>query len=136
MYGALVTGMLCRIHKTGTSTAAVLALLNKRLLVRPVPAHYGSTIYAVYDPERRRLSLSNAGHLYPLRSSPGSVVALGSGGIPSEHFPGSDYETTTVDLAPGDTVLFATHGLHEMRNAEREDFSWVRLGKLWRRSRS
>jgi phosphoserine phosphatase RsbU/P len=135
MYGALVMGMLRGIHKTGTNTAAVLALLNKRLLVRPVPAHYCSTIYAVYDPAHRQLSLSNAGLPYPLHSSPDSVVTLGQGGIPSGLFPGSEYETTTVDLAPGDTVLFATDGLHEMRNAEREDFSWGHLGKLWRRTR-
>lgn len=135
MYGALVMGMLRGIHKTGTDTAAVLALLNKRLVVRPVPAHYCSTIYAVYDPSSRRLSFSNAGLPYPVLSSPEAVVTLANGGIPSGMFPGSAYESQSVELAPGDTVLFATDGLHEIRNAEREDFSWDQLGKIWRRSR-
>jgi serine phosphatase RsbU (regulator of sigma subunit) len=34
-------------------------------------------------------------------------------------------------LAPGDSVLFATDGLHELRNQRDEDFSWDRLGELW-----
>lgn len=34
-------------------------------------------------------------------------------------------------LAPGDSVLFATDGLHELRNQHDEDFSWDRLGELW-----
>jgi hypothetical protein len=34
-------------------------------------------------------------------------------------------------LAPGDSVLFATDGLHELRNHRDEDFSWDRLGELW-----
>lgn len=134
MYGALVMGMLRGIHKTGTDTAAVLALLNKRLLVRPVPAHYCSTMYAVYEPASRILTLSNAGLPYPLHASREAVVTLGQGGIPSGLFPGSAYDRCTVRLQPGDTVLFATDGLHEMRNAAREDFSWDRLGKIWRGS--
>jgi hypothetical protein len=28
-------------------------------------------------------------------------------------------------------VLFATDGLHELRNQRDEDFSWDRLGELW-----
>jgi len=135
MYGALVMGMLRGIHKTGTDTSAVLALLNKRLLVRPVPAHYCSTIYAVYDPPSRRLCFSNAGLPYPLHASSESVATLEQSGIPSGLFPGTEYDALTVTLSPGDTILFATDGVHEMRNAAREDFSWQQLGKIWQRSR-
>jgi hypothetical protein len=41
------------------------------------------------------------------------------------------YDKYTVRLAPGDSVLFATDGLHELRNHCDEDFSWDRLGELW-----
>ena len=50
MYAALVMGMLRGIHKTGEDTATALALLNERLLVRPVAGRYAATLYAVFDP--------------------------------------------------------------------------------------
>lgn len=135
MYGALVMGMLRGVNKTGADTAFVLALLNKRLLVRPVPGRYCATLYALYDPASRVLSFSNAGLPYPLHASESGCRALGEGGLPSGLFPGSAYDIHAVRLALGDTVLFATDGLHEMRNSQREDFSWGKLGELWRRSR-
>jgi hypothetical protein len=36
-----------------------------------------------------------------------------------------------VRLSPGDVVLFATDGLHEMRNHAGEDFSWKQLPETW-----
>jgi sigma-B regulation protein RsbU (phosphoserine phosphatase) len=35
-----------------------------------------------------------------------------------------------VRLDPGDALLFATDGLHELRNQRDEDFGWERLGEL------
>jgi hypothetical protein len=60
MYAALVMGTLRGINKTGEDTAAVLALLNKRLLVRPVSGRYCATIYALFNPLTRLLTFSNA----------------------------------------------------------------------------
>jgi len=50
MYAALVMGTLRGINKTGEDTPEVLALLNKRLLVRPIRGRYCATIYALFDP--------------------------------------------------------------------------------------
>src|SRR5580704_16164853 len=68
MYSALVMGMLRGINKTGEDTASVLALLNKRLLVRPVSGRYAATLYALYDPATLKLTFSNAGLPYPLHA--------------------------------------------------------------------
>src|ERR1700732_2787965 len=53
MYAALVMGMLRGINKTDERTSTVLAVLNKRLLVRPVQGRFATTLYAVYDPAPR-----------------------------------------------------------------------------------
>jgi serine phosphatase RsbU (regulator of sigma subunit) len=135
MYGALVMGLLRGINKTGEDTASVLAMLNKRLLVRPVHAPYCATLYALYDPATRDLSFSNAGIPRPLLVSAAGCRSLGEGGLPSGLFPGSEYETHTVRLAPGDMVLFATDGLHELRNPEREDFCLERIYDVWTKCR-
>lgn len=132
MYGALVMGMLRGIHKTGEDTATALAILNERLLVRPVAGRYAATLYAVFDPASLRLNFSNAGLPYPLRVSATGCHVLGRGGLPSGLLPGSAYESFSVQLSPGDAVLFATDGLHELRDDQDNDFSWAKLGEIWR----
>lgn len=131
MYSALVMGMLRGINKTGEDTASVLAMLNKRLLVRPVSGRYAATLYALYEPETLKLTFSNAGLPYPLHASESGCSTLGLGGLPSGLFPGSSYDLHTVQLAPGDAVLFATDGLHELRNRKGDDFSWEKLTEIW-----
>jgi phosphoserine phosphatase RsbU/P len=130
MYAALVMGTLRGINKTGEDTPAVLALLNERLLVRPITGRYCATIYALFDPITRQLTFSNAGLPHPVLVSKGRYSRLGEGGIPSAVFPRTSYDKYTVQLEPGDSVLFATDGLHELRNHRDEDFGWDRLGEL------
>src|SRR6202022_1509384 len=48
MYAALAVGTLRGVHKTGQSPAAVLSILNRRLLVRGVPRRYSTAQYAVF----------------------------------------------------------------------------------------
>jgi len=134
MYATLVMGTLRGTHKTGTDTASVLAMLNKRLLVRPVMGRYAATVYAVYDPATRELCFSNAGLPYPLLASGKDCKPLGEGGLPSGLFCGSSYESHRVQLAPGDAVLFATDGLTELRDCSGNDFSWDRLTEIWKAS--
>jgi serine phosphatase RsbU (regulator of sigma subunit) len=131
MYAALVMGMLRGINKTGEDPGAVLELLNQRLLVRPVSGRYCATLYAVFDPAKNELTFSNAGLPYPVLVSGSGMRQLGGGGLPSGLFPGTTYEQHVVQLSPGDIVLFATDGLHELRNHWDEDFGWAELGELW-----
>jgi serine phosphatase RsbU (regulator of sigma subunit) len=92
---------------------------------------YCATLYAVFDPVSNELKFANAGLPYPVLVSSAGVSQLSIGGIPSGMFPGTTYEQEVVRLTPGDVVLFATDGLHEMRNQSGEDFSWNQLGKTW-----
>jgi sigma-B regulation protein RsbU (phosphoserine phosphatase) len=134
MYATLVMGTLRGTHKTGSNTASVLEMLNKRLLVRPVMGRYAATVYAVYDPATRQLAFSNAGLPYPLLASGEDCKRLGQGGLPSGLFGGSSYESHRVQLSPGDAVLFATDGLTELRDCRDNDFSWDRLTEIWKLS--
>ena len=135
MYASLVMGTIRGINKTGEDTAAVLALLNKRLRVRPVPGRFSSMIYALFNPASGQLTFSNAGVPFPLLVSSEGCRSLGEGGFPSGMFPDATYDIHTVQLSPGDAVLFATDGLHEMRNALGEDLSAGKLEEIWRQCR-
>ncbi|MGP4008467.1 SpoIIE family protein phosphatase [Streptomyces sp. 4N124] len=80
--------------------------------------HYIVTcLYAVYDPRTRQCLIANAGHMPPALAGPEhaptlldlpSGAPLGVGGIP--------FETTTVDLSPGDLLVLYTDGLVETRH--------------------
>ncbi|MER5386395.1 SpoIIE family protein phosphatase [Streptomyces sp. NPDC002688] len=79
--------------------------------------HYIVTcLYAVYDPRTRQCRIANAGHMPPALARPGAApvlldlpagAPLGVGGIP--------FETTTVELKPGDLLVLYTDGLVETR---------------------
>jgi phosphoserine phosphatase RsbU/P len=131
MYAALVTGTLRGVHKCGTDTGSVLERLNERLLQRPIPGRFCSTLYALFNPLTRELIFSNAGMPLPLLVSGTSCHQLGEGGFPSGMFPGAAYGRHVVQLSPGDSVLFATDGLHESRNGEGVEFSTAQLEEIW-----
>ncbi len=135
MYGAMVMGTLRGTNKTGEDTRGVLTALNRRLLARPVSGRYCATLYALFNPATLELRFSNAGLPFPLHASEEGCKTVGDGGVPSGLFPGSSYDVHSIKLSPGDTVLFATDGLHEMRNGKDEDFSWERLSEVWQRCR-
>jgi phosphoserine phosphatase RsbU/P len=131
MYGALVMGTLRGIHKTGTDTAQVLALLNERLAQRPIPGRFCSTLYALFNPATRELIFSNAGMPRPLLISEVGCRQLGEGGLPSGMFAGATYDRHVVQLRREDCVLFASDGLHELRNTDGVEFSTSRMKEVW-----
>ena len=132
MFAALVMGTLRGIHKTGTDPGRVLTMLNERLLRRPIPGRFCSTLYAVFNPATRVLVFSNAGMPLPLLLSGTVYQQLGEGGLPSGLFPGTTYGRHCVQLSPGDCILFATDGLHELRNKEGVEFCTAQLEQVWR----
>ncbi|MEU2927281.1 SpoIIE family protein phosphatase [Streptomyces sp. NPDC007251] len=118
--------------RTATTTLAALdldpALLLEHLdkTTSALDHSIATCVYAVYDPHLRQCRIANAGHLPPARVRPGrppelldlpTGVPLGVGGVA--------FSTVTVDLAPGDELVFYTDGLVETRRHsldERLDF--------------
>jgi phosphoserine phosphatase RsbU/P len=135
MYGSLVMGALRGIRKTGADTAGVLGLLNGTLMQRPLEGRFCSTLYALFNPATRELTFSNAGLPMPLLASETECRLLGEGGLPSGLFPVAAYGQHTVSLSPGDSVLFATDGLHESCNYEGAEFCNIQMGRTWAQCR-
>ena len=128
MYAALTVGTLRGIHKTGSPPTTVLSLLNRRLRTRAVPGRYSAVQYAVYDPSTRELWYANAGLPRPIHISvDGCCKEVGEGGLPSGLFDDARYDQWNITLKPGDAVLFATDGLIEAHNPNREEFGVDRL---------
>ncbi|MFE7167803.1 SpoIIE family protein phosphatase [Streptomyces sp. NPDC057616] len=108
--------------RTATNTLASLDLDPARVLehldriTEDLDHSIATCVYAVHDPELRQCRIANAGHLPPARLRAGHApellelptgVPLGVGGVA--------FSTTTVDLEPGDRLVFYTDGLVETR---------------------
>ncbi|MCT9140213.1 SpoIIE family protein phosphatase [Streptomyces violarus] len=119
--------------RTATTTLASLDLEPARLLehldkiTEGLEQAIATCVYAVHDPHLRQCRIANAGHLPPVRVRAGhppelldlpTGVPLGVGGVP--------FSTTTVDLEPGDRLVFYTDGLVETRRDPLDE----RLGTL------
>jgi sigma-B regulation protein RsbU (phosphoserine phosphatase) len=131
LYGSLAIGTVREIvvdHRR--EPADMLALLNKRLLGARLDSRFIALLFAVYDAPTRRLTLANAGGPYPLLVRDGTVQAIRLEGVPLGLLPDTEYDELTVDLRPGDVVLFASDGILESENAAQEEFGPARLEAL------
>ena len=127
MYAALAVGTLRGVHKTGQSPASVLSTLNRRLLVQGVPRRYSAAQYAVFDPRTAEMQVSGAGMPGPFHLSAEGCRVLDIPGLPAGLFANAEYDTSTVTMQPGDSVLFCTDGITDAFNMENEAFGISRL---------
>lgn len=132
LYAALAVGTLRGIHKTGRRPGSVLSLLNERLLLRGIPGRHCSIQYAIFYPATGEMILSSAGMPGPFLLRQHEFRPLQIAGIPPGLLPGVAYDELSVQLEPGDSVVFCTDGVTEARNAHDEEFGAERLQELCR----
>jgi sigma-B regulation protein RsbU (phosphoserine phosphatase) len=131
LYGSLAIGTVREIVVDhACEPACMLALLNQRLIAARLDSRFIAMMFAVYDAATRKLTLANAGGPYPLLVRNGQVQAIRLEGIPLGLIPDTQYDETTIDVQPGDIILFASDGILESENAEREEFGPERLTAL------
>jgi serine phosphatase RsbU (regulator of sigma subunit) len=84
---------------------------------------FTTAVLGEYNPVSRRLTYVNAGHNAPiLRRANGSFEILDVGGLPLGIQSDEVYETATLELKPGDALIFFTDGVVEAFNAAGEEF--------------
>jgi sigma-B regulation protein RsbU (phosphoserine phosphatase) len=131
LYASLAIGTIREIVVDHNGAPAeMLALLNQRLLGARLDSRFIAMLFAVYDAPTRRLTLSNAGGPYPLLVRDGVVQPIRLEGVPLGLLPGTDYDEMTLDLQPGDVALFASDGILESENADKEEFGPERLADI------
>jgi phosphoserine phosphatase RsbU/P len=131
LYGSLAIGML-REHVVThlCPPAEMLATLNRRLYNDRFDSRFIAMLFATYDAPSRSLMLANAGGPYPLLVRDGCVQPIRLEGVPLGLIPNTEYDETTVQLTPGDVVLFASDGILESENGDQEEFGPKRLFSL------
>jgi serine phosphatase RsbU (regulator of sigma subunit) len=127
MYAAVAVGILRSVHKTDQSPGEILSALNKRLMSRGGLRRHAAIVYGVFDPHTCEMRLASAGMPGPLYFSAKGCRVLELSGIPPGLFADSEYETLTLKLEPGDSILVCSDGIIEAQNARYDDFGIARL---------
>jgi len=107
-------------------------LLNERFS-RTQQRGFVTMIMTVIDPQTNEVTIVNAGHMPPVwRRSDGTIEEPGSeiSGIPIGIEETVQYEQTTIQLAPSESLVLYTDGLNEACNPEEEQFGIDRLKKV------
>ncbi|MCL2009889.1 MAG: CHASE2 domain-containing protein [Synergistaceae bacterium] len=115
----------------GGSPHGILTAANELLCQDNDAGMFVTAFIGIYDSGKKVLEYANAGHNPPLLMRDGvflpvkESIALGA-------VEDIEYETETIPLGEGDTVVFYTDGVTEMMNKRRELFGEGRLVKLLR----
>ena len=127
LFGSLAIGTLRETTvEHPVAPGAMLSLLNRRLYAARLEARFIALTFAVYDPSERTLTISNGGGTHPLLLRSGELTEIPVDGLPLGLFPEAEYSTQTLQLMPGDVIVFASDGSNESENAEEEEFSRIR----------
>jgi serine phosphatase RsbU (regulator of sigma subunit) len=121
---ALTTAMAkTAFHRGALSVdtpARLLGAINHELVGMVLPGQFMTALAALFDPERRQVTIASAGHPYPLLVRDGRVEVV-------EHdneillLVEDDVEysrQTTIELPPGDRLLVYTDGATEAVNPD------------------
>lgn len=115
--------------RASSAADEVMRALNRIMHEATDEARFVTLFYGRLNPAGRALEYSNAGHHPPLLFRPpsGEALWLEAGGPVLGLLPEADYQTATVNLHAGDTLILYTDGLVESWNERDEDYSRRRL---------
>ncbi|MGO9336639.1 MAG: PP2C family protein-serine/threonine phosphatase [Terracidiphilus sp.] len=104
------------------SPAGVCVKVNRLLHENIATGKFVTFLYGILDGEARTFRYCNAGHLYPILVSGGSVRMPVQGGAVLGVFPDWAYEDSTIELRAGDRLFLFTDGITEAADAEDREF--------------
>lgn len=103
------------------SSARTMEHLNRLLCPEFADNKFITAAYVIFDVEKRKAVLANAGHHPPLLLKPdGSVEEIDSGGLPLGILEDAEYDDIEFPFEPGTTLVVFTDGLVEVMNEQSE----------------
>ena len=131
LYGAVATGILRSLSPHKLQPSELLRQLNQLVCDRRVDGRYMTICFATWQKGRHRLRIANAGQSQPLLWKDGRVEQITLTGFPIGIFDDATYEEWSVQLSPGDVLLFYSDGITEASNREGKFFGTSRLQNLF-----
>jgi len=121
---ATLQASLRTIAPENAPLAVLVARLNRYACAHSLNGlRFTTAVLSEYNPASRRLTYVNAGHNAPiLRRANGAIETLEVGGLPLGIRLDHSYETASLELRPGDALIFFTDGVVEAFNESGEEF--------------
>lgn len=129
--------LMARLHTSAryhllssNSPAMAMSSLNAEVAGSGLGFRLITLIFAVLDPKTNRVCIANAGHLPPVyhtASSGNRFIGMTESGLPLGVLPEQDFHELTIELKPGESLLFYTDGITEAMDSKEEMFGKHRL---------
>jgi serine phosphatase RsbU (regulator of sigma subunit) len=137
---AIITGaakaacdLACHVTSGRLSPSELLGMMNAAIYETARRQIMMTCIATVFDPQRRTLTVANAGHHFPFHIRDGQLKPVMAQGQPLGAAKDSAYEAASVTFAPNDVVVWFTDGVVECENEWGEQFSEKRLRAVCQR---
>jgi phosphoserine phosphatase RsbU/P len=132
---AMVHTLLQSCPDPAASPSRILSYVNRHLMRVAPRGMFATAWYGIYDPARRRMDYSIAGHPAPLLRRGREVSELDTTrGLPLGVDEEDSWNEATTTLRPGDVLLLYTDGLIEGVNPAGEPFDKERVAEALRLS--
>jgi phosphoserine phosphatase RsbU/P len=117
-----------RAYASSAENAAQLcAKVNRLLCENLATGKFVTFLYGVLDNETRTFNHCNAGNVYPILVSQGTVRTADQGGAVLGVFPEWKYENANLALGSGDRLLLVTDGITEAHGPDEQEFGEEKL---------
>jgi phosphoserine phosphatase RsbU/P len=133
LYGAMVSGLLRTLAHRRRSPAALLKLLNNVLRERSVHAQYVTLMVLVWERQKHRFVMANAGATPPIVCRKGEILKPRVEGVPAGLLDDREYEEITFEAQSGDLIVLYSDGITDQPNPREEDYDRRRLSRSLRR---
>ncbi|HUC28252.1 MAG TPA: GAF domain-containing protein [Candidatus Acidoferrum sp.] len=130
IYAALVSGILRSHAPIEPAPGEMLSAVNLSLAERRIEAQFVSLIYAVWDDERRTLTVANSGLPRPIYVHGGKNEVIEATGLPLGLFDDAEYDEFKFQMKPGDMFVFFSDGILDARNRKGDLFGRGRVEKI------
>lgn len=129
LFMALSRTTIRTVAAAGGGPATTLAEANSLLIKDSHSKMFLSAFYALIETDTGRLTYASAGHNWPLwwQAERSQCESLSAKGILLGVLDEISLEEQSIQVAPGDTVVFYTDGVTEAMNANHELFGEERL---------
>ena len=125
-----LSALLRTLISVGLPLGQLLERASRVFCESTLPTHY-ATLVCARASETGEMEVANAGHPPPLVvRADGAIERIDATGLPVGMFSSESFSSTTVRLAPGETLLLYTDGLLEAEDARGEQYGIARLCAL------